>query len=143
MRRRTALTGLGAVGLVAIVSGSFLPWLRSGATTRNSYQAGAQLHQLGDLHGPLNTAYVVWPAVSLTAAVVIVLFCLGRRRGAAGLGLLLGAAAAVVAVLTLRLRADGLVRPEPHGPAVTLCGAALLIVASSVLLPRARRTPRS
>jgi hypothetical protein len=31
---------LGAIGLVAIVIGTFLPWLRSGTQDRNSYQAG-------------------------------------------------------------------------------------------------------
>ena len=41
----TVLGAVGAGGLVAIVVGTFLPWLHSGRATHNSYQTDGALQQ--------------------------------------------------------------------------------------------------
>jgi hypothetical protein len=137
--RHTA-AGLGSAGLAAIVAGTFLPWLDSGSTTRNSYQAGGVARRLLDVSGWLGAGLQAWPYVGLLCAAVVALFALGLPRSAAALGLLTAGCAAAVAAGALSVQGNGLVGPAIRGPIVTIAGATAVIMASSLLL--LQRQPR-
>lgn len=63
-RAGNLLAGMGSAGAVVLVAGTFLPWIRSGSTSRNSYQAAGHVERwelLGDgLSAPL---IVLWMGV--------------------------------------------------------------------------------
>jgi hypothetical protein len=134
-QRRLAAAGLaGFAGLAVIVVGTFLPWLRSGRATHNSYQADGTVQRLLDIRGPLRTALAVWPFVGLACAAVAALFALGLRASAAVLGLVLGAGAGAVAIGVLNVRGNTFARPAHPGPIVTLTGVILLMATATLLL---------
>lgn len=125
-RSRTRLALPRAVvyaGLVVLVIGTFLPWLRSGRATRNSYATDGAVRRLLDVDGFTGAALRVWPFISLLCAVAVALVLLGRHR----LGLLLAAVAAVaagpVAGWALSAPSRGLLHAATAGPAVTLAGS--------------------
>ena len=132
---------LATCGLVLIVVGTFLPWLRSGTVTRNSYQAAGAIRDVLE-PGPLaGAALRVWPAVSLACALAVALYLLALRTLAAVLVVLLVAVAAAAAVGTLVSGPYGTVAAAPTGPAVTLAGGAIALAAVTMLLSRSiRRT---
>ena len=57
---------VGAVGLVTIVLGTFLPWLRSGTHERNSYQAGGAVRRLVEPSATVDHLLALWPFISTT-----------------------------------------------------------------------------
>lgn len=138
-RRRTAI---GAVAVVFLVVGTFLPWIRSGRVQRNSYEiAGVGVRRLdaGSVVGHLLQA---WPYLGPLWAVVVILVILGRRRSAAAVALILAVLTGLVAVgglvLAVRLH-TGVLAGVVLGPAVTLVGAIGVAVAGVGML---RRRPR-
>jgi hypothetical protein len=118
--------GLVCAGLVLAVVGTFLPWLRSGHATRNSYATDGAVRRLVELSGSADLALRVWPFVSLLAAVALALVLLGVLR----IGLVAAAVAALltgaVAVWALNTEVHGLIHPAAPGPTVTLLGACLV-----------------
>jgi hypothetical protein len=120
--------GVAAVGVVVALTGTFLPWLRSGVVMRDSYQEAAALHVLvGGTAGGLLT---VWPVVIPAWALCVALHALGLRQASAVLGCLLGVLTAAVAgvVLAQGARPGALIGPVTSGPSVTLVGAVLVLV---------------
>jgi hypothetical protein len=133
---------LGAVGLVAIVVGTFLPWLRSGTQDRNSYQAGGAVRRLLGASGFIDHVLGLWPLVGVACAAAMALFLLGLRTlGSivAGVSALAAGAAGVGALATT---ATTVAEVTLIGPLVTLLGATLVALAvllralSAVVLPR-------
>lgn len=123
---------LGAVGLVAVVVGTFLPWLRSGTQDRNSYEAGGAVRRLLGTTGVVDHLLGLWPLVSVACAIAIALFLLGLRTFGtivAGVSALAGGAAGVGALATT---GSTVAEVTLLGPLVTLLGATL--VALAVLL---------
>jgi hypothetical protein len=143
---RTVVARLGAgvatAGLAVLVTGTFLPWLRSGTVLRDSYQSVGALRGLvaglNAAAGPLLTA---WSVVIPCCAVCIAGYALGLRRSAAVLGVLLsaivGTAAGLVAVQGGDT--DAVVGPVTTGPIVTLVGATIVLAGAItvVVCPRA------
>jgi hypothetical protein len=125
--RRAVLPTAGAAGLVVLVIGTFLPWLRSGESQRNSYAAGNALRGLIDLPGILDALVPVWPYVGLWCAAVVAAYALGLRRWAGGLALVAGAVAAAVAIGALSAQANGFIGPCRSGPVVTLVGSVIVL----------------
>ena len=131
------LVALGGCGLLLLVAGTFLPWLRSGSVLRNSYQTvriARRLSALGDgVQGVLTAA---WPAVGVVAALGAALYVLGARRIAAVAIALLAVFAGTVAMLAMVLlpASESTVRVIPAGPVVTLGGAILALVGALTLL---------
>jgi hypothetical protein len=120
--------GVAAVGMVVTLTGTFLPWLRSGLVMRDSYHAAAALHALlGGTAGDLLTA---WPMVIPAWSLCIALHALGLRRVSAALGYLFGVLTAAVAgiVLAQDVQPYALIGPVTSGPSVTLVGAVLVLV---------------
>jgi hypothetical protein len=67
-------------GATVVVVGAFLPWVRSGASTRNSFAMLQVADDLGVIHGwPRRTMLVTWFFVP-AACGALVLVSLGRRR---------------------------------------------------------------
>lgn len=130
---------LGVAGLIVLVIGTFLPWLHSGHTQRNSYQAGGALRRLLGLRGAADAAVSAWPLLALMCAAVVAVFMLGLRRSAVLLALLASLAAGSVAVAALRVDGNRFVRPILLGPIVTLVGATAVILAATLLLISTRR----
>lgn len=133
-RARVAGPVVGGVGAVALVVGTFLPWLGSGAALRNSYQAMAvakRLTPLGD--GAVGAALSAWPAIGGITATGFVLWVVGLRRAAAvvvaSLAVVVGTVAAAFVVLLPV--GEFTVRAVVAGPAVTVTGA-LLVIAGAV-----------
>ncbi len=125
---------LGGVGVVLLLVGTFLPWLRSGRSDRNSYETGGALRRLLGLHGALDAAVSAWPFVGLLCAAVVAIFALGLRRSAAGLALLTAAAAAAVAITALEVDGNSFASPLMLGPSVTILGATVVAIAATLLL---------
>ena len=123
---------------MVLVAGTFLPWLRSGRVSRNSYQASGALQRLLALRGPLAVALSAWPFLALTAAVVVGLFAVGLRRTAAALGAFVAILAGGVAVAALRVGSRSLVAPATVGPQVTLFGAIFVVIAATLVLDSCR-----
>ena len=137
-RSTTALTPLaylvGAAGLVAVVLGTFLPWLRSGEVQRNSYASFGVLGRLVGFHGPTEVAIRVWPMLGLCCAAVVVSVVATWHRTAATLAILTAVwSAAVGSAVLLRHGYVG-VTVVALGPAVTVAGDIAVIAAAIVFL---------
>jgi len=128
------------VGLLLLVVGTFLPWLRSGRATRNSYATDGAVRRLLDVSGPADAALRAWPFVSLLCAAAIALAVLGRHGYAALLGAVAALAAGPVAGWALATPARGLLHAAAPGPAVTLAGSIITVL--GVLACASARFPR-
>ncbi|GGM56260.1 hypothetical protein GCM10012275_29180 [Longimycelium tulufanense] len=144
-RPRPPWLALTLTGLLLTVAGTFLPWLRSGRVSRDSYQALGALHRLtsaGD--GPAGTLLAAWPFVGPWAAACAALLILGYGRTAAATIVLLSAMTGTVSgVAFVQSAAEGaMVGVLPWGPATTASGAALAVVGVlGPLLAGRRRNP--
>jgi hypothetical protein len=112
-------------GLTLVVIGTFLPWLQSGRSSRNSYAVDGAVRRLLDVSGAADTALRAWPFVSLLCALAAAAVLLGWHRTGAGLAALAALLAGGVAGWALAAPGHGLIRPATLGPAVTLAGAAV------------------
>lgn len=131
-RRLPAAHWLGALGLVVVVVGTFLPWLSSGRTSRNSYQASGALQRLLAPDGIVHLAVVIWPFVSLACALAIACYALGVRPLAWLIAVLAAATAAAVAVAALSVAGTIIAQPMTTGPTVTLIGSVLTLLAAII-----------
>jgi hypothetical protein len=124
--------GAAAVGLILVLIGTFLPWLRSGSVYRDSYQSLGVLRELGFISGLVNAWVAMIPAVGITIAV----YAIGLRRSAAVvatvLSIIMGTIAGAAAVQGGG--ESGLVGIASSGPTVTLFGAVLALLGAVVVL---------
>lgn len=133
---------LGVVGLVTGVAGTFLPWLRSGSVTRDSYEVLA-LRGFAGLDGPSGEVVRgVWVGVTPLAVCCVVLWLLRLPRIAACLALLFGTIAGTVAALAAVQGGNegSLVGISLIGPVVTLGGAVLGVAGAITVLTAKTRT---
>ena len=114
--------------MVAVVIGTFLPWLRSGRATRNSYATDGAVRRLLDVSGPADAVLRAWPFVSILCAAAIVFVLLGLLRTGLVTAALAAVASGGVAIWALGTDVRGLIRPASAGPVVTLTGACLTAV---------------
>ena len=122
---------LTAVGLVVVAVGTFLPWVRSGAVLRDSYQSISVLRTVKALDdSPLELILDAWTMIIPAVTVCIVLYALGFRRSAATISTIVaiisGTVGGVAAVVSggegVRLGIAG------SGPTTTSVGAVLTLV---------------
>ncbi|MEU7476049.1 hypothetical protein AB0A63_08700 [Lentzea sp. NPDC042327] len=133
---------IAAVGLVTQITGTFLPWLKSGSTTRDSYQV-LSLRDLAGLDGVAGGVVTgVWVGLTPLAVLAIALHVVRFRRIAACAALLFGTIGGTVAlVATVQGDSKGaLVGISTTGPVVTLAGAVLTIVGAITVLTSTRRS---
>jgi hypothetical protein len=131
--------GLAFAGLVVVLVGAFLPWLRSGSALRDSYQSVDVLRvQPAPPGGAAGVLLYAWLAVIPLCSVSVALYALGVRRTAAALACLVAVLVAVVsiaAVLNMGAASDP-IGFSPIGPIVTLLGAAGAFLGGIVVLRR-------
>ena len=126
--------GLACAGLVLMVVGTFLPWIRSGSVGRNSYSATGLLRRLLDATGLLAFALDAWAFLALVAAVAVGAVVAGLRRTGAAAILLLALLTGAVAVATFRAPAGGDISTERVGPIVTIAGGAVSLFGAMPML---------
>ncbi|WP_157440508.1 hypothetical protein [Actinokineospora inagensis] len=141
-RARTALpAALTGAGLVVVAVGMFLPWLRSGAVLRDSFQVVGVITTLGFLRGQalelvLRAWFAIIPAITLS----VVLYALGFRRSGATLG-------AAIAIITGTVSGgatvesggdDGPLGIAATGPATTLTGSVLAVLGAVLIVVNGR-----
>lgn len=140
MRRNVARWGAvgAATGLVMLVVGTFLPWLRSGTVLRDSYQSVGALRRLADPGtGPVGALLDAWLVVVPACALCVALYAVGLRRMSAGASCVVAAAVGTAAGLLAvqPSNANAPVGVVSTGPVVTLVGATIgLLGAISVLV---------
>lgn len=123
---------LGAVGLVLIVVGTFLPWLRSGRVLRNSYETDGAIKRLLAPDGIAHAALVLWPVVSLACTASLALYLLRARGAAIALAVLTSVIAVAVGLGALSAPELGTVSVVVTGPAVTVSGSILTLFAATL-----------
>ena len=133
---------VGAVGLVATVVGTFLPWLRSGAHERNSYQAGGAVRRLVEPSGVVDHLLALWPFVGIACAASIALYLFRVRAPAVVLGCASALGAGAAAIAALATTATSFAEVEVIGPATTLTGATLVALAVLLRALSAAAAPR-
>ncbi len=138
-RLHHALAVVGGLGLVATVAGTFLPWVRSGEVSRNSYASAGLLQRLLEVHGAAATALNAWPFLGLACAAIVAGFAFGLRRSAAVGALVVGAAAVLVAFFVLRTGGSGPIGHASSGPLVTILGGGISALAATLFLASGRR----
>jgi hypothetical protein len=87
---------------IAVVVGTFLPWLRSGARWRTSYELLGLVDRLGAARGPGASLLRWWPIVPLLVTASVVVAWWGFRRAAVVLAVMVCAAAIHVSVVVER-----------------------------------------
>jgi hypothetical protein len=137
--------GVAAVGLVTVVIGTFLPWLRSGSVLRDSYQARTVAHASFVSHNPVfDATFAVWPAVIPACSMCVALYALRLRRVSAVVCVIMGAWVATTAAwFASRSDPNGLIGVESMGPVVSLTGSALAIVGAIAALIGPTRQPNA
>jgi hypothetical protein len=135
---RTVVARMGAVwaavGSLVLVAGTFLPWLRSGAVLRDSYESVGALRTL--LSGTPALLVNAWLLVIPLCLLCVALYAVRLRRVSAGIGVLVslvvGTVATVVAVQGNNPAA--LVGAVVTGPAVTVVGATVALLGAIAIL---------
>lgn len=131
-----------AAGAVVVVLGSLLPWLRTGARQRNSYDAFAVADRLGfGPGGAASEGLRWWPLVPLLTAAAVVAAWWGWRRAGGTVGVVAGLYAAGVGVAVASADAAAVVEIRPGAPVTAAGGGVLLLasVATLVVTPPSRR----
>ncbi|MEO6652381.1 MAG: hypothetical protein ABIP17_06975 [Ilumatobacteraceae bacterium] len=129
--------GLGTIGAVVTLIGTFLPWLRSGARNRSSYTIFELVDRLGFAPGGVVSASLrMWPIVPLVLVIAVVALWVPLPGRVPGWPVMIavGSAAAWIGgtgVAVLLAPTDGLLRTGP-GPVVTIVGTVLLGVGAAV-----------
>jgi hypothetical protein len=119
------------VGVVLIVTGTFLPWFRSGSTLRDSYQAIGLIRFYRLLDGsPVDLLLTVWVGLTPAITLCVVGYALGLRRTAAGISGVLAVLTGTVAAVAIVQVHDGggLLGVAGTGPVVTLTGSVLVLI---------------
>jgi hypothetical protein len=134
-----------AVGLITGVTGTFLPWLRSGNVNRDSYEVLSLRDFAGLETGPGEVVTLIWVGITPLAVLAIALWVVRFRRFAACIGLIFGTITGTVAALAVVQGGDegSLIGINSIGPAVTLSGAVLAIVGAVTVLTAKTRSAMS
>lgn len=117
-----------------LVVGTFLPWLRSGRATRNSYEATGAVRRLIHPPGILDDLFRVWPLLGAVCALAVALYVLGLRTTGLGIGVLASLAGGGAAVAALKAHDNAYASVIDTGPAVTIAGAAIVVISAGAYL---------
>jgi hypothetical protein len=116
-----------AVGAVVVIVGSLLPWLRTGARRRHSYDLFELVERLGFAStGPVATALRWWPLVPLLAVSAVVAAWWGWPRAGGVVGVVAALYAGAIA-LAVSLAPSGRAIDALAGAPVTFLGAGALL----------------
>lgn len=117
-------------GAAGVTVGAFLPWVRSGASSRDSFGVVRAARRLGVVDSDaLRTALALWYLVPLMAAVVVLLLALRRERSAGVVAVAFGLVVLVVSLMVATSSADLGVGPAVASAAgVTVALGGVLVV---------------
>lgn len=119
------------VGAVIGVAGTVLPWLRSGARRRSSYEIFSLVDRLGISQSSLvGWGVRMWPIVPFLLACAVTLQWFPRRWLTGAATVVATVYAGGVAAAVQFAPSNALVAIE-HGPLVTLIGAAVLALGAA------------
>ncbi len=113
-------------GAVAVLVGTFLPWLRSGTRLRTSYEIFSLVERLGySRSGMVGWGLRMWPVLPLllVGAVTLTWFLRGSAGGIASL--IVAVYAGVVSAAVRSASPEGIISVE-YGATVSLIGAVVL-----------------
>lgn len=137
--------GITAAGLLTSGVGGFLPWVRSGTVSRDSFELAGVLDRHGqEVNALLSVVLSVWIVVPLGCALCIAAYLLGRPRPAAVLSIMISLIAGTVGVLAdvVGDGVSGTVVAVSAGPVTTAAGSGIaLLGALGILLATWRRPP--
>lgn len=123
------------LGVIAVAVGSFLPWVWSGAASRDSFEVVRAARRLGVVDSDLlSGGLVLWYFVPLFAATTLLLVALRRERLAGAAAGVLGVVVLVVGLMVLSSSAD-----VGSGPAVSSTAGAATALGGLVVLGTGRR----
>ncbi len=143
LSRRAIAYAIGAAGLVAVVLGTFLPWLQSGEVQRNSYASFGLLGRLVGFHGPSEFVIRMWPLLGMCCAAVVLTVVATWHRTAATLALVTAGWSATVGCVVLIRHGDSGVSVVALGPVVTMIGDVAVVLAAIFTLISSKRLPES
>lgn len=126
-----AAVALTAAGLAAVGVGTFLPWVKSGAVLRDSYQSIAVIRTIKVLDGsPLALVLDAWTLLIPVITLCIVVYALGFRRSAATISSIVAIISGTVAGSATVVGGGEEVRLgiSSTGPVTTLIGSVLTLV---------------
>ncbi len=130
-------------GLIVLVIGTFLPWLQSGDSQRNSYQASGTLRRILDPPGLLGALFAVWPLLAAAAAGGIALLLLGFRRSGAFVATVAALVGGGTAFEAVRSASNTYASVIVSGPSTTLVGSALVLASAPICVVFAHPPHRS
>lgn len=125
---RHAAAGAGALGLAVLVLGTFLPWLRSGRVTRNSYEATGAVRRLIHPPGVLDDLFRVWPLLGAVCALAVAAYLLRLRALGPVLGVVASLAGGAAALAALNATGNAYASVTNTGPVITIVGAAIVLI---------------
>jgi hypothetical protein len=134
-----------SAGAAVVLVGTFLTWLRSGATDRSSYDVFDLVDRLGFSKGGLiGWALRLWPLVPMLLVVVVIAWWWPSEQSGwtatrVALTLVVSLYAGAIAVAVANAPDVALFRVGP-GPVVTIVGAAVMIAGAVAALVLTRRT---
>lgn len=134
---------VGALGLIVVLIGTFLPWLHSGTATRNSYQTGGAVRRLIGTTGFVDDLLRLWPLVAVACAAAAALYLVGLQALGTLLAGLSAMAAGAASIGALATTATSYAQVSLVGPVVTLIGATLVALAVLLRAFAAVAVPRS
>ena len=110
-----------------MVLGSFLPWVRTGSRSRNSYDVFRVVGRLGFApEGPAATALRWWPVVPLLTVVAVVAVWWGWGRPGGVLGIVAAVYAGIIGAAVAAAPQAGLL-DIGAGPVLTAIGGVVLL----------------
>lgn len=127
----TAPAVITAVGLAAVVIGMFLPWLRSGAVLRDSFQVVGVIKSLGFLRGDLlDLLLSAWFGVIPVVTITILAYAVGLSRTSATICVVLTIFTGTISggATVERGGGEGPLGIAGTGPTVTLIGSLVALV---------------
>lgn len=124
-----------------IVVGTFLPWLRSGRASRNSYEATGAVRRLIHPPGLIGELFRVWPLLGSVCALAVVAYVAGLRWLGVLLATLAAIAAGGAAITALTARTNAYASVIDSGPGTTLAGAAIVVISAVGHLVARERSP--
>jgi len=131
-----------AVGAAVVVTGTLLPWVRTGGRRRNSYDVLELVERLGFApDGAAATALRWWPVVTVLVVLAVVATWWGWPRLGGATGLVAAGYAGTMAAV-VAFRGSAIVRVEV-GPTVTIVGAVVLAAGSAAALTNGGNPVRS
>jgi len=131
-----------AVGAAVVVTGTLLPWVRTGGRRRNSYDVLELVERLGFApDGAAATALRWWPIVTVLVVLAVVATWWGWPRLGGATGLVAAGYAGTMAAV-VAFRGSALVHVDV-GPTVTIVGAVVLAAGSAAALTNGGNPVRS